>query len=612
MYDTDEPRTKLVNTQDNLRPRPLRTGELAYKGHLIPCSSQVASISEVDLVSEEGGEIVSIPGYNRFFCIKDYDLFHNVQTGRYRHNLRLTLVDGVYTVITRILEKVNSSAEEVNKMIIDASQPVIRDQLGLYVQGSYDYNARDFHSSFRRKDFSSVVRRALAAFSDSTYFFSGAKPDRAVMDQVECAIEPRSTNLETLSHFYDLLSNMSSALEGILRANGDSSYSEDLKKKGKTYIPAAGPARKTRTIEAFVNCLEVVDAISEGTLMANYSNYQSTDEQGNDITPSTPNLGFLDYLSRAGGIGGVSDRVTNNIIMPSSYSIFSASPYSVENLRIDQQHVEPQFESREASTVKFAFKSSPKVLSSFAKFQSMPDFNQSNELVKINSMRSKNNVASGFVKKPFYDVVKNSFAFAGFDINQVGNLSSAGKIDSVILGSSSGTKEKLKDALEKQSRDNCLELSDELKSALQTAALNGVTRRELIGIVERNYKDLIGIVETIGSIYDNMVPIIGALQSSAARMMTPNDHFLSSEDLFLGRKNNSGSEVSNQNQAYIHDSARMVLVAPGLDSREISVSSASTWKSREGQLEKMILIKIEPTKKEDGIVPVNNGYLLRI
>lgn len=609
VYDADEPRIRLVNTQDDQRLRPLRAGELAYKGHLLPCSSQLASISEVDLVSEEGGEIVSVPGYNRFFCIKDYDLFHNVQTGRYRHNLSLTLVDGIHTVITQILEEVNSSVEEVNRMIIDASQPVIRDRQGLYVQGSYDYNARDFHSSFRSKDFSSVVRRAIAAFSNSTHFFSGVTLDRTVIDQIECAIDPRSTNLETLNHFHSLLNNMSSALEDILRLNGDSSYSEDLKKKGKTYIPASGPSRKTRTIEVLVDCLEVIDAISEGTLMANYSNYQSTDDQENDITPATPNLGFLDYLSRAGGISG---RVTDNLIMPSSYSVFSASPYNVENLRIDQQHVEPRFEDRGTNTVEFAFKSSPKVLSSFAKFQSMPALNQSNELVKINSMRSEPNVSSGFGKKPLYDVVRGSFALAGFDIKQVGNLSSAGKIESVLLGSSSKSKEMLKDALEKQSRDNCLELSSNLKSALQAAAINGITRRELIGIVEQNYKDLIGISETIGSVYDNMLPLIGALQSTAGQMMVSRDYSMSSEDLFLGRENNNEIESSNQNQAYIHDSARMMLVAPGLDSREINISSALSWKPQEGQPEKMILVKIEPTKKEDGIVPVNNGYLLRI
>ena len=611
VYDIDEPSTRMVSSQDDQTLRLLRPGQSEYKGHLIPASSETASIREIQLagLDERSGLALSIPGYNRFFHIKDYDLFHNVRFGKYKYQLKLTLIDGVHKTISLILGHLEESYYNLNRYFNDASQPVIKNSEGLYVQGNYDYDIDAFHQSFKERDYSDTISSALMSYESAVEFLTGRKPDQTSLQLIEVSITPQSTNLETIRHVCATLQNLILAMKNFLKATGDASNSEDLKKKGKTYTPSSGPGRKSRTIEVTVKCPDVISALSEGSIVANYSNHQMEDEQGNDVTPDLPNLGLQDYLDR---IPAVQGRFTNNLLLPSSYLSLGFTPYSTAQYAVQPGALLPvNSENRVKGTTQ---PGTHKIVSSYNSYQLSPDQVKSNYEVVVNIARSHENTLSSFTNKPTSELVYQSFTSAGVVVDMVGPSPSGG--GSTKSGNSSSAKEKLKDALEQADKDNCLELSDNLKSALQSAAYNGVTRREVMDTAESGYANLNGIIGVIGNTYDNILGLVGSVQnavvsspSTGVKPQTEEQKFLNGRTGTQGPSNRFGLKKYS---LYDADAAELFVVVPGGQSKKFTPDQAKNWNAPETQGETYLLVMAKPVKREDAVVPVNSGYLLRI
>ena len=617
IYDTNEPSVRMVNTQDASHSYAFNQPDSQprirpFAGRLIPASTHLASIREIDLMSlnASSGLISSVPGHNRFFHIKDYDLFHNAQFGKYKYRLKLTLIDGVYKTVSLMLRQLEHSYRKINEYFNEASQPVIKNSQGIYVQGNYDYDVNVFHQSFKERDYSLTIQLAKRSYASAVEFLTGNRPSEARLFSIEGALAPEVANLETIRHMNATIQKLILAMRNILKANGDSSNSEDLKKRGKTYTPASGPGRKSRTIEVTVKCPDVISALPEGTIVANYSNHQIEDEDGNDITPDLPNLGLQDYLDR---ISIMQDRYALDFLLPSSYSSLSFSPYSVAQYDVQSRRFAPINNENRIEGV--SQMGSSTIVSSYVSYQNSSTQEKINSEILVNIARSRDNILSSFTKKPPSDLVYQAFTSAGVVVNMLGTPLSTGG-PSTKSNNSSKAKEKLKDALDQADKDNCLELSDGLKSALQNAAYNGVTRKEVMTTAESGYANLNGIINVIGNTYDNMLSLVGSLQNAAAISPSAANKPTTEEQKFLNNVAKSRRRLNNfglkRYDLYGTDAAELYVVAPGSPSIKFTLAQATKWRMLKTQADAYLLVMAKPTKKEDAVIHVNSGYLLRI
>lgn len=614
IYDVNEPSKKLVNAQDDLRLRPLRPNESSYAGHLIPASTDFATVREINLATlNEGSGLVSvIPGYNRFFHVKDYDLFHNVQFGNYRYSMRLTLIDGIHRTIKRISESLHLAHRNISRFYNIASQPVIKNEEGVYVQGNFDYDTGRFHSSFSDLDNTETNLTVRIAYSSAVEFLTGQSPDEETMMQIECAIDPVVADLDSILFMRDILKDLVTSINEILKMNGDETQPDQLKKRGKTHVPSTNSGSKSRTIEVTVKCPDIVSALSEGTIVANYSNHQSEDEDGNDITPDLPNLGLGDYLGR---YSSIQDRYRNNLLLPSSYSSVSFTPFRVEQYEVNRS-IQPlptsiSTSGRTRNTIQV--NTAPKIISSYGSFRAANTRVRSSHTIMINSARSQQNVFSSYMKKPASELVYNSFTSAGVVINSVGVPLNLG-VSSTKNNNTSRAKEKLKDAFKQASSEGCLELSDELKAAIQSAAYNGVSKKEVMDTAESGYGNLNDILGVIGDTFNNMVALVGPLQDMGLGLSNTAAKALTEEQKFLGASTSAQQNYGGLDRYDIYDAeaAELHVVSPGSPVIKFSPKQAEKWIVQEMPSDTYLLVKAVPVKKEDAVVPVNNGYLLRI
>ena len=175
-YDTDEAEKTLVRTRGgNSRP----SGNVLYplKNTIFPASSQLATISEIELVAHErlpdGTVIRPSLGFVRHFCVKDYDLYHNIQTGKYRHNLDFIVRDGVSVFIRSLAQLLRTSYNTFSEYYTIAQQPVIRTEQGIYESGNHDYRVNDFHSTFRESNYAATIIVAIRAYQKAVLFLTG-------------------------------------------------------------------------------------------------------------------------------------------------------------------------------------------------------------------------------------------------------------------------------------------------------------------------------------------------------------------------------------------------------------------------------------------------------
>lgn len=690
-YDLNEPKVRLVNAQDRLTISDVATRNLTqrntsnaiYKNKLIEASSQLCSIKEVQLTEDMGavtdpitgiGQPASfeeIPGYNRFFYIKDYDLFHNVQTGKYRHNLNLFVVDGVSNVLRATLKNLRQSVVEFLFYISQAEQPVIKDSFGSYVDGNYDYSISDFSDKFKSRDFSQTIIPALSAYQEAVMIISGNQVSPGVIDNLMSSLDPKSTTLHILNDFLKTLETLTGIFESILSKAGDSEDAEDVKKQGFTYVPSSVGGTKARVIEVEVNSMEIIEAISDGAIMANYSIFQATTEDGRDITPDVPNLSLVDYMKRVQLLPEIVTHNSPSMIIPKSYSQFSASPFTIKELvtvpkvkktttkkakpgsKMDPVTGRPKYtkpgskmdpltgRSMQSKSGKpgskmdpvtgrpktskssyskknvapskiYSKKTLPKVVSTYSDFKSLKGNKLNNEILTINSMRSKENVKSGFASKPPSSKVFDSFLGAGVKLLPVPNLSRAGLGKSMPFMNPTATKLLLKDIFVHAEEEKCLELSDELKAALQAAAFSGVTREEVTEIAEKNYSDLIQAKNVLGPIYDAMIPLLGSLQAISEKISKVNFDPPTQKEKFVKDEKPKKDVAVKKFVPYEKEKSSIKIAAPGTKAKKLSIEEIKEIAPPIEGLEKFVMIKIDPNKKEDGIVPVNNGYLFRV
>ncbi len=146
-------RRKISNTsfEKDAKPGP-KTSELSgdYVERRIISTTEVSgflkavvnsrcSIEEVEMIEpttlEGNGDVRSI-------SLKDYDLFHNYETGQYTYDLEITLEDGSEKFITRLYNNYKKARLDLESYVRAMETPATFDSEGKITIGSYNYETR--------------------------------------------------------------------------------------------------------------------------------------------------------------------------------------------------------------------------------------------------------------------------------------------------------------------------------------------------------------------------------------------------------------------------------------------------------------------------------------
>ena len=146
---------------------------------------------------------------------------------------------------------------------------------------------------------------------------------------------------------------------------------------------------------------------------------------------------------------------------------------------------------------------------------------------------------------------------------------------------------------------------------------DGESKEETMKNVEDNYADLNLTVKVLGSVYDSVVRLLGSLQRSDTNFSVATLAALTEEDKFKENKKSQkprGNFGMTRAVPYLNEMAEYRLINAGFESKKITIEGLdSAAKTLRTDQETFVFLKIVPTKtREDSIVPVNNGYLLKV
>lgn len=122
------------NNQDYAEKRLVSTTEMS--GRLQTVSNARCSIEEIRLVdplaNEANEDILSV-------SLRDYDLFHNYESGEFTYDVEMTIEDGSEKFINRLYKSFKLAREAMNAYFEEMSTPATYDSSGALSLGSYDY-----------------------------------------------------------------------------------------------------------------------------------------------------------------------------------------------------------------------------------------------------------------------------------------------------------------------------------------------------------------------------------------------------------------------------------------------------------------------------------------
>lgn len=591
-FDQNQQKTKLVITNDP-PPRTFSAGQNFYKNKLRPASSQLADISEIDLVGPQdprSGLHTTIPGYNRFFYIKDYDLFHNLQFGNYRHSLDFTIEDGIYKYISSLCLQLSTAVNLFSKYCRQASIPVIKTEQGAYISGNYDYETNSFHESFQESEYTGIITYALNFYREAVLFLTGKSVSNENITSLGGFLSPESTDLEILNKFKETLSMLLQTNLQILESYGDSYLFKQIKTKGQLDISNSGYSSKARIIRAEVKNSEIIKSIEEGTVIADYSLYFN---EAGGYSANTPNLSLNNYMSRISQLGR---RYNLDTILPAAYLSFASSPFSTQQFT-SNIGVQARQRIGNNNLLKKTIISSPKVISTYTSYYQSGESLRFEHDSKINVMRTPDSIKSNFINKGSLTLTNQIFKNAG-----------------VFFDFSSPLRRLKEDERKKREQKNCLELSAGIKEALKAAAKRGQQPKEVIDTLEKNYGNLNKVRDLLGPIYDMNLNLFNSLTTTENKISTLSRTLQTQEDKYKGTTQTADSSLDiENNKSYQKESAEIKIVMPGGTSKTLSSQSyMSPSTSVASSVDKYVLVKVEPKKDIDGVAAVNNGSLLRI
>tara|TARA_B100000927_G_scaffold242522_1_gene204267 strand:- start:2959 stop:5925 length:2967 start_codon:yes stop_codon:yes gene_type:complete len=581
---------------DYAERRIISTTEIS--GVLRSAVNSRCSIEEVEIAEPITSEA---PRDTRSISLKDYDLFHNYETGQYTYDVEITLEDGSEKFITKLYNKYKQARSELESYIKTMETPATFNNDGKIVLGSYNYETdrSEFTTNSTSPKIKSVLNNMTAQISGAYTFLTGLR--RPGFD-LEVLLSPQVYDPDV--------------------ARIVMSETRKVEKELLRILNGVSPAKKTQGLEA--------------NFRQNHINGSASGLRGLVFIKNQTNI-VHDLDSITGLLADCGNMLLNNSKLPSIGQVFS------DQLQLDflnspgvtkksELAMEP---TRILQIKKMKYEISQENLT-FARSSenTLPSISD-NPSIKI--MESINNIPAGVTeiinKANFLQL--NNFEKDNLAV-RVSSIKSLGQVPGVadhtddyyaqvLLKGKSGISVDL-GSNEMQSIDTppgaatvrseilkvIPDASDSVLDNLVNSFYTSKNREEFDIQIQQKFKDLISLQKTLGSIYSEMGEKLQAESEKFNNKIKEKDY----EKVFL---KGSDDEVSNysfnssKRGTFGEESFHVLLIVPGTLPRRLSVSDMITMirSSARGSTGKVCFLKFVKNKSSN-IRLINDGVTLRI
>lgn len=252
-------------------------------------STQENTINELTREEIEQGTFVTRSDLlTRSFMIKDYELYYNLDHGKYTYDVEVIIKDGSRELLEEYISKLRTAIRGYSSQIAFLSAAVIRNPAGQIEQGFYDYQVRRFFgvTAGDAVAFASRVNRLLQDINTSVYFLTGRVPFPGHSQQpgteffeMISRLDPRSgtTRVEDMEFLREESNKILSSLEGLL----ESAFLKQKSPKPSSYVEVHVPnatANNSSFIFAKAKTGIIHDAEDTSKLVTDFGIYGGLDQ----------------------------------------------------------------------------------------------------------------------------------------------------------------------------------------------------------------------------------------------------------------------------------------------------------------------------------------------
>ena len=590
-----------TNQDDYLEKRLISTTEVA--GYLSPAINSRCSIEEIKIVEPvtlESNEDV------RSVSLKDYDLFHNYNYGKFTYDVEIVLQDGSEKFITDLYEEFKKSREKLEDYINAIEIPITFDYEGTPTNGSYNYNTKmsEVDNLITPPQITEILNNMRLQISGAHNFLTGSPgPD---MD-LEVLLSPQLYDPDVAGIIKLEVRKIESELLKILNstAPAKTTYENPSNLRTNSIKANASGLKGMVFIKNHTNIVHELDGL--GGLVADCANDQVHKNlflTAGDLFSDALQLNFMS--SKNGG-----NKNSDLIMEPSAFVEISKMGYSIEqegNLIMKSLPSRPLFPKLsdnpgiKINKVEDKVSGGVNVLLTKNTLRNLSNAQKENIMVKIASMRnSSDSVQAGQDKTSMADYANN------------------------LLGGVSGVSVQLQSAIAEEidlssfaiiAKANISkimpEVSEEIIDGIVQTLFYSKNLEEFDALIQDNYKDLISIKSTLKDIYIEMSLQIQQQEKIFDNKIKEKDYekeFLEGEDEDTKNKNSVDSVKNNFEQQSFYAE----LIVPGLPPRKLSVvemiTILETTRDRLTGNRSFIRFVGNDSSK---IKLINNGAILRV
>ena len=601
----------------------------------------------------------------RSFLLRDYELFYNLDYGKYTYDIDLIVLDGSKSLVNEFKRDLITSKLRLEKLLETLSTPVIRTEQGRFVSGMYDYHNRRFHEveSSLRDQWVSAALRLVTDSRNSVVLMTGVDPFPRARDieMVVSAADParQTTTIENLNYLVveseKIINSLGILLQEAFLESGEAASNN----AEEVHVPNA-TGHAAPIIQVSCNTGIVHDASDTLKMVADYGIFstrpgdgalnrflQSARAQSLSGAISDVYSGLGSIFEDMGDFGGrfSNPRIPNfntadlisadsSVFMPIEFSVMQGRRLEVipgapmqftrENPEVAQTQPprstysmprssnisSGQFAPRKSIPVKPVFAANALQRGSVIKinkkdFDLMDLGSQSIKEAKIlTMMQEESHTLGSAVKSPAFD--------ARFLASTVGGMTNTFSGFDI---SASG-KDITTAALKSVAVDSSL-LSDGIKSSLVDTVIESQTEDEFLRKVDENYKELLAIKSNLKGLYgvfNRLVSITKISFPSSFDRERSKSLFENGPDKNLQKPKLEISQTPFQKKG-----AKFVEFSKTGDSKMYNPSGAlkriadlSKSPVKTNDLKVVKLFKLEQVGSKDNIANVNNALMMEL
>ena len=466
------------------------------QNRILNATSDLGSLEEVEILQSappgmqgpEGIVMIPPPKHSRQFIVRDRDLFHNINYGKYTYTVKIVLEDGIEKTISDMLIRNNRILSNYEKFLFSASIPLNPSSDENSHEGGYDYATESFTLSFR----SDLVNNQTASAICSLYgrmkaFLTGVEEQRLQpeVEELKRKLNLNSGKLQDFLQFNQILKEMNNMIKSILSLGVDITSPRPIENFKNSIENVNGANLKTIEIVAKTNIIS--EAISEGTIVEDF----------NPRPRILPN--FLSFDDFRDSLGSVFD---GGFILPTQFLTLVGSSYDSSSGGLTTaapSKRDAELEKKSKSTTKKIPKpkGASNVVLNIKSYNRMSKVKKSNNNIKINfllqsqsdSFDPESGVADSDRPMSYYPLASQRY---------FGGVAMGVSRGSLFNFRGNGSIRDLEEALDYTGSN----LSEEVKKVICDSVYRQDDRDHFLEEIERRYEELSDLRDTLGSFYD--------------------------------------------------------------------------------------------------------------